>query len=83
MCNIKIQSERMEQVHVFKFLEYKLNNRDLGKVECENKVMYGWVEELLGKLELMNKKRLSLKCLKVLHKSLPNPTVMYQSETIV
>lgn len=36
MSDVEIQGERMEQMHVFKYLECLVNGRGTEKVECEN-----------------------------------------------
>lgn len=69
----------MKQVREFKYLECTrmLIDKKQIKVKCETKVIYGRrVAETTQ--ALLNKKRLSLDCVRVLHESILIPTLMYR-----
>jgi hypothetical protein len=81
-CHLEVDGVQLEQVPVFKYLGYMIENKGIDDVECDRKVSNG--RRVAGAIKtLANTKNLSLECIRRLHECMLVPVLMYGSEVTV
>ena len=81
-CKVRVDGMRLEHVSEFKYLRCVLNESGTNEAECRRQVESGR-RVASAIMSLVNDRGLQLECVRVLHKTLLVPVLMYGSETMM